>query len=103
MKRARKVKNLNDVRRIIHKQSEKLKELKIRRLMVFGSFARGDQKSSSDIDLLVEFTEPIGFFHFYDVKFFLENVLGRHVDLVVEDAIRPEFEERIMRELVSAS
>lgn len=102
-KTGQKAKDLKTIVATIRKNSKKLKELKVIRLSVFGSFARGEQRASSDIDLLVEFSENVGFFHFFDVKVFLESILGRAVDLVVEDAIRPEFQNKIKREMVRAS
>ena len=100
---SKKVQNLKQALTAIQKKSEDLKKLKVLHLGLFGSFARENQKPSSDVDILVEFNEPVGFFHFYDVKIFLESILGRKVDLIVEDALRPEMRERIKEELVSAS
>jgi predicted nucleotidyltransferase len=102
-KRPRKLQTLDEILKVIRKHLSQLKEMKVRHLTVFGSFARGEQRASSDIDLLIEFSEAVGFFHFYDVKTFLEKILGREVDLVVEDAIRPEFHDQIKREMVRAS
>lgn len=102
-KSKKKVKSLEEVLKTIRENAPTLKAMKIRHLDLFGSFVRGEQKTTSDVDILVEFSEPVGFFHFYDVKAFLEEVLGRPVDLVVEDALRPEMRTGIMRELVRAS
>ena len=49
---------------------------------LFGSYARGDQKASSDIDILVEFDKPT-FRNFMDLSFYLEDLFGREVDLVM--------------------
>ena len=71
--------------------------------MIFGSFARGEQTAKSDIDILAEFSEPIGLLHFFEVRAYLEGILGRKVDLAVEDSIRPEMRERIRREMIRAA
>jgi uncharacterized protein len=102
-KKQKKIKNLKDVLTAIRDNQENLKKLKIRHLTVFGSFARGDQKDKSDVDLLIEFTGPVGFFHFYDVKVFLEGLLSRRVDLVVKDAIKPEIYQMIKKDMIRAA
>ncbi|MGH9334698.1 MAG: nucleotidyltransferase family protein, partial [Vicinamibacteria bacterium] len=50
-------------------------------LSLFGSVARGEAEEDSDVDLLVEFSRPIGFFEFVRLKRALEEILGRRVDL----------------------
>ncbi|MGH7664392.1 MAG: nucleotidyltransferase family protein [Gemmatimonadaceae bacterium] len=62
----------------------------MRSLSPFGSVARGEEGRESDIDLLVGFTRPPGFDGYMDLKFFLEDLLGARVDLVMEDALRPD-------------
>ena len=53
----------------------------VKRIGIFGSFSRGEQKESSDIDILVEFEKPT-FRNFMDLSFYLEDLFGRKVDLV---------------------
>lgn len=72
----------------------------VKRLAVFGSAARDELAASSDIDLLVEFAEPATFKGYMDLKFFLEDVLGRPVDLVTEKALRPELRPYVEREMI---
>lgn len=72
----------------------------VRKIGVFGSFARGDQSSASDVDVLVEFSEPVDFFEFIDLKQYLEKLLGREVDLVTVKALKPQLKERILNEVV---
>jgi len=52
-------------------------------MAVFGSVARGVASIDSDVDILVEFEGALTFDRFMDTKFYLEDLLGRHVDLVV--------------------
>jgi hypothetical protein len=61
---------------------------KVKKIALFGSCVRGDQDENSDIDILVDFHEPVGllFVHLAD---FLEELLGAKVDLVTEEGIRP--------------
>lgn len=80
-----------------------LRALKVKSLAIFGSLARNEARKGSDIDILVEFSEPVGYFHFFDVKTFLERILKSKVDLVTADAVRPEFREQIEKEMIRAA
>jgi hypothetical protein len=72
----------------------------VARLALFGSAARNDLGASSDVDVLVEFAGPATFRQYMDLKFYLEELLGRQVDLVTEKALRKELRPYIDRELV---
>ncbi len=78
-----------------------LRESGVQSLAVFGSVARGDQSQDSDLDILVDFSRPIGLFDFLRLKFFLEEITGCRVDLVTRDALRPEMRERILNEAIN--
>jgi len=73
----------------------------VKRIGVFGSFARGDAGPESDVDIVVELTEPT-FDHYMDLKFRLEDVLKRPVDLVMADTVKPRLKPIIDREVVYA-
>jgi predicted nucleotidyltransferase len=73
---------------------------KVTRLGVFGSFARGEETPDSDIDILVEFSEIPGMIDFLKTEEYLETVLNRKIDLVRENAIRPELKSVIMSEVI---
>ena len=73
---------------------------KVKEIGVFGSYVRGEQKKRSDIDILVEFKEPIGLFEFMDLEEFLKNLLGVKVDLVSKKALKPIIGKYILRETV---
>ncbi len=70
----------------------------VKRLAVFGSFARGDQKPDSDVDILVEFGSPVGI-EFIDLGNYLEHLLGLRVDLVSRNGIKPKYFHKISRDL----
>lgn len=70
-------------------------------LRLFGSFARNEQTSSSDIDLLVDFTESIDAFAFVDLAERMETALKRPVDLVPGDALRSRSMRYIEKDLVN--
>ncbi len=65
---------------------------------VFGSFARGEETPASDVDILVEFSEPIGW-EFVELKEYLENILGRRVDLVTKNALKKQLKDEILDEV----
>ena len=73
----------------------------VKKIGVFGSYARGEEKESSDIDILIELEKPIGWEFFY-LKDYLEKKLGREVDLVTVNALKPRIRERILREVIYA-
>ena len=79
---------------------QELKRLGVRSLMLFGSVARGEARPESDIDLLVEFEKPATFDRYMELKFFLEELLGRPVDLVTPRALKPRLRRRVEREAV---
>ena len=68
---------------------------------VFGSIATGQIHQRSDIDVLVDFGQPLGLFDFVGLKLELQKALGRNVDLVEYAAIKPLLRERILAEQVS--
>ncbi len=68
-------------------------------LGIFGSTARGEATESSDIDILVEFSESVDLFHFIRLQYHLAEILGRKVDLVTPDALKPLIKDRILREV----
>ena len=68
-------------------------------MAIFGSVTRGDAREDSDIDILVDFDEPIGL-DFVQLAEDLEAILGRRVDLVSRNAIKPRYWEYVKRNLV---
>ncbi len=72
----------------------------IRSIGVFGSWARGEQTPESDVDLLIEFDEPVGLFEFFAVQGELEDALGVEVDLTTPGGLRPRLVDHVMRDLL---
>lgn len=91
-----------EVLRVIReKQSEMARCFTVRRIGVFGSIARDSAGPESDVDILVELAEPT-FDHYMDLKFYLEEVLKRSVDLVMADTVKPRLRPIIAKEVVYA-
>lgn len=67
---------------------------------IFGSYVRGEQKRKSDLDLLVEFSDPPSLFKFVELEDFLSQKLGIKVDLVMKDALKPRIKDSILNEAV---
>ena len=75
-----------------------LKKHGVRRIAIFGSYARGDAKKKSDIDLLVEFSEKKSLFDIVGAEIELSDALQRKVDLLTEKSISPYLIDDIKRE-----
>ena len=81
-------------------EREHIKKYGVKRIGLFGSYLRSQQKHTSDVDILVEFEKGTRTFDNYmELKFFLEKLLGRRVDLVSADALKPKIKPHIMREI----
>ena len=74
---------------------------KVKKIGNFGSYACGEETASSDIDILVELIEPLGW-EFVELKEYLETLLGMDVDLVTRKALKPQLTDAILREVVYA-
>jgi len=82
---------------------EALQRFHVKTLAVFGSVARGEARAESDVDLLVEFSVPVGLFEFVRLRRFLEEILGARVDLVTPGALKPQLRQAVLREAVRAA
>lgn len=74
---------------------------KVKKIGVFGSYALEQATDASDIDLLVEFYELIGW-EFVDLQEYLENILPKKVDLMTVKALKPQLKEEILSQVVYA-
>ena len=73
----------------------------VQRLALFGSMARGTARDDSDVDILVGFGEPPAPSDFFGVQFYIEDLLGRPVDLVTETALRPQLRPYVERDAIA--
>ncbi len=87
--------------RKLEENRETIRGLGVPRLGTFGPFACGEQSGASAIDFIVEF-EKATFGNYFDLKFFLEDLFGRTVDLVDADAVKPGTRSTILEETVYA-
>ena len=78
-----------------------LKEkFRVKKIGIFGSYSRGEQQKSSDIDILVEFYEEPSLFEFIRLERFLKNILKIKVDLVMKDSLKPYIGKHILEEVI---
>ena len=87
---------------ILRRRDREIKErFHVKRIGLFGSFARGDENETSDVDIMVEFEQPT-FDNFMKLAFFLEDLLGRKVELVTPDSLSPYIAPYVKDEVVWA-
>jgi predicted nucleotidyltransferase len=87
---------------ILNQHRPELSALGVKSLKLFGSVVRGEARPESDIDILVEFSRPIGLLAFVRLKQRLAELLGRPVDLVTPEALKPPLREGILHEAQNA-
>lgn len=78
--------------------SNYLSKKEINKAYIFGSFVRGEEKENSDVDILVELSESIGYMKLIKYKYELEDLLHRNVDLVTKAALSPKIYDVIKRD-----
>ncbi len=96
------------MRKKIDQIIRKLKEIRpvieskysVKNLEVFGSYIHGEQKKSSDLDILVEFSKTIDLFKYIELENYLSEKLGVKVDLVMKDTLKPRIKDRILNEAI---
>lgn len=95
---------MNDLERLkktLNEHKEELgKEYSVSNIGLFGSYVRDDQAAGSDLDILVEFSQPISLLRFVNLKRRLSELLDVDVDLVMKKALKPKIGERILSEVV---
>ncbi len=67
---------------------------------IFGSFATGKNKETSDVDILVELSKPVGMFKFIELEEYLSQLLGKKVDLATKKALKPAIKDEILQQVI---
>ena len=92
------MKTLSKVKEILKKHKKELKErYKVKSIAIFGSYVRGEQTEKSDIDIMIEFYEPIGL-KIVDLKDYLESILNVKVDLITKNSIQNPYIKKSIEE-----
>ena len=84
-----------------HRQD--LERFGVKSIAIFGSVARNEARADSDVDVLVEFAVPVGFFELARLERHLDDLFGRRVDLTTPGGLRRQLRDRILREAVYAA
>ena len=87
-----------DIQTIINQSIPILTKHGVTKAALFGSVARGEATETSDIDMLVEVPKHVSLFDFIDIQLALEDALGKKVDLVDYDAIKPRLKPYILHD-----
>lgn len=95
------MKTLEEVRQCFIQHKSMLQErYQVRELGIFGSYVRQEQTETSDVDVLVEFSEMPGLLKFVNLENYLSDSLGVKVDLVHKSGLKPRIGKRILAEVV---
>lgn len=98
------IKTKQDILKMLDQNRSHLRALGVRRIGLFGSFVRGEQRPDSDIDLLVEFEAGQKTFDsFMELSFFLEDVLEHKIELVTVESLSPYLGPHILKEVEYAA
>ncbi len=82
------------------KNAELARQFGVKSLLLFGSVARDEATTASDVDLLVEFSRPVGYFGLFALQDYLEELLGCPVDLGTPDSLKPNIRDNVMGEAI---
>ena len=94
-------KSIEEIKEILKMHKSELKQkFAVKKIGIFGSYVRGEQRGRSDVDVLVEFNELPDVFLMIDLEDYIKNLLKTKVDLVRKNAIRPELKDIISAEVV---
>lgn len=95
------MKEIDRIKKQIRNNIQPIKnKYKIKTIGVFGSYVRGNQKKESDVDILIEFEEPVSLLEFITLERQLSKILGKKVDLVMKTALKPRIGRYILNEVV---
>jgi len=96
------MKNINEIKSILEIYKPIIKEkFRIKEIGIFGSFVRNEETTKSDIDILIDFDKDGKTFDNYmNLKYFLEDLLGLEVDLIMKGALKEELKDIILSEIL---
>ncbi len=95
------MKNINEIKGIISKYKNNLKEkYGVIEMNIFGSYVRNEQNESSDVDILVEFEKPISLLKIVSLENYLSDLIEIKVDVVPKKNIRAELKKFVLKEAI---
>ncbi|MBD2259115.1 nucleotidyltransferase family protein [Pseudanabaena sp. FACHB-2040] len=90
----------DEVLALLEAHRDNLEALGVKSLDLFGSVARDEARPDSDVDFLVEFLEPGGYFQLFRVQHYLEDLLQKDIDLGTREALREHLREPVSKDIV---
>ncbi|MCX5806610.1 MAG: nucleotidyltransferase family protein [Proteobacteria bacterium] len=97
------MKTIDEIKEILVRHKKELRQIhRVKKIGIFGSVVRKEQKRGSDIDLLAEFEEPLSLLDIVGAEIYLRKILKAKVDLIPKEDLRPEIRKRILEETVYA-
>ncbi len=96
------MKSLEEIKDVLARHKDEIRQkYSVKEMGLFGSYVRGEETPKSDLDVLVEFSKPVGFFKFLELEEYLEKLVGVGVDLVSKKALKPRIGEYIKKEVIA--
>lgn len=95
--------DLETVKKVLSQHQTSIQNLDVSSLSLFGSTIKKTATANSDLDFLVEFTGKITFDKYMNLKFFLEDLFSKPVDLVVKTTLKPEIRQAILEEAINVT
>jgi len=96
-----KVYTIEEIRQILHNSKDYFEEkFFVEKFLLFGSYAKNQQTSDSDIDLLVSFTQPVDMFDFIDLQDYLTKLFNKKIDLGTSNSLKKFIKDKILKEAI---
>lgn len=94
--------DIQKIKKIIEMHAPEIKKtFSVREIGLFGSYVKGTERPESDVDILVVFEKGHkDFFNYMRLRYYIEGLIGKKVDLVIKDAVKPQLREKIFKEVV---
>lgn len=97
-----KVYTIEEIRQILHNSKDYFeKNFFVEKFLLFGSYAKNQQTSDSDIDLLVSFTQPVDMFEFIDLQDYLTKLFNKKIDLGTSNSLKKFIKDKILKEAIA--
>lgn len=93
----------DQVLRLLKNKQKELNHYHVHSIYLFGSVARGEEGPQSDIDILVDFQGPATFDRYMELKFYLEELFQKEVDLITQEGLRAEIRGYVEEDMIRAA
>ncbi|MBR1424367.1 nucleotidyltransferase family protein [bacterium] len=98
----KKIYTIDEIKKILQENKDYFKERYfVEKFLLFGSYAKNQQTSDSDIDLLVSFTKPVDMFDFIDLQDYLIRLFDKKIDLGTLNSLKTFIKDRVLKEAIA--